>query len=367
MRHTLVAALALLFLLLSPTARAQDIEAIPDIPLEVLDSSEGPPPDGWNFKLGPSVTFSFTDNRNVVNQQDGYTLNLGLKFHVDIVMIRKPHEWRTAFRLAQTLSRTPIIDEFYLSEDILELESIYLFYLVEWFGFYGRAVLNTQVFPGYDYRSSAVTYFITHRDGTTQAIKNNRLRLSDAFEPLTLKQGLGPFFRPLRKEKVNIEILLGMGFHETFLGGLRAVDDDSATPRIEVRILEDIYQIGGEGVARLWGELWDKKLSYSVWIETMAPFYTKPDIGLRGGDIVNVEAGTRWSVRFFEWMSLDYEFKVVRQAQILEKWQIYNNILFNLSYGWNHFIAWDEGAVEAEGLPATSPAEDVESEPQPMQ
>ncbi len=338
--------------------KAVEADLLPEDKLESTRTDEVSK-DGWYFTILPSSTFSFNDNRKVAGQVDGYTLNFGLNFELKIDLYKGKHEWRNLVLLNESISRTPLIDEFFLSADRFFIESMYLYYLLDWFGFYGRALMDTAIFPNYDIQPEKVTYAITWLDGTPTNHLDDKVRLTDFFSPLQLRQGLGPFFRPLKSEKVNLEFLLGLAFREGFMKGDLAVADDDATPERDLTELDDFVQIGGESINRIWGELWDKKINYAAGVQLMMPFYNDPDpAGLSGADLLVLELGTRWSFRFFEWLSLDYEFKAIKDSQIVDEWQIQNNILLNLNYAYRKFVAWGGDSQTTEPPVEEPPASD---------
>jgi hypothetical protein len=45
-------------------------------------------------------------------------------------------------------------------------------------------------------------------------------------------------------------------------------------------------------------------------------------------DLTNVEFRANLSVKLVEWASLDYQFKTLREPQLIDDFQIQNNLLF---------------------------------------
>ncbi len=296
--------------------------------------------DGWHFRFNPSSTLAVSDSRNVVGQPDGYTLIFGLNVDTQVQMLRGPHEWRSSLLIMEAIARTPVIKQFIITTDTFKLDSAYLYSLVSWFGFYGRLALDSNLFPGYDARTDHVTYAIKRKDGSVYHTYDDRLKLTDSFQPVTLKEGLGPFFRPLRKEHVNLEFLLGLGFWQSFADGALTLADDEATPEVEVNPLENVMQIGGESLTKLWGELWEKRIAYLAAVELMMPFYVdpEPENKLEGIDRLNVDILARLTFRLTEWFGVAYEFKAVREPQLEKDFQIQNNMLLVLNYSLYEYI-----------------------------
>jgi Protein of unknown function (DUF3078) len=293
---------------------------------------------GWDPRLSLAVNASFGDNRGVVGQADGGTLGFGIKFDAGFDYNRGKHEWRNSLSLAAGLTRTPVIPQFVKSSDLLGLESIYLYHLRPWFGPFARATMLTSMFRGADVRPAPVTYLITRPDGTVDTRKATQLTLSDPFQPMTLKQSVGPFIQPLTSEKANVEIRAGLGGQETLAAHQLAVVDDKATTEIEVKELTSVNQVGAEAAIDFWGTASDKRVTYRAGIDAMVPL---AHTALKAGDtrgafaLMNLEMGAQISFKLVEWASLDYQIKAIREPQVLDAFQVRNSLLlsFGLSYG----------------------------------
>src|SRR5207248_2204017 len=115
-------------------------------------------------------------------------------------------ELRTVVALGEGITRTPLVPLFIKARDALSLEAIYLYHVVPWFGPFARFTLDTALFSATDIRPGPVTYVITQRGGTKQTVVASRLALTDPGRPLTMKETLGPFVRPIARDDVNVEI-----------------------------------------------------------------------------------------------------------------------------------------------------------------
>lgn len=320
-------------------------EAVADSAAEALkakaeaDAKGEGPEDGWHINFKPAANLSYGHSKTVVGQADGSTFTFGLNLELVVTMLNGKHEWRNTVKISEAVSRTPVLGEFVISTDELFIESMYMYYFYEWFGLYGRFALETSMFPGMDVQAAPVTYAITRHDGTIDQILDDKIKLTSPFAPITLKQGLGPFFRVLNQEEVNLEFLLGLGAWETLADGELALSDNADTAEIEVKTLENGYQIGGEFITKLWGELWVKRIGYSAGVELMYPFYLSPDApDLSAADKLNVNIFARMDFRFVEWFALSYEFKAVREAHLQTDFQIQNNILATFSYSLYKYV-----------------------------
>ncbi len=295
-------------------------------------------PQGWIPRLSLGMTLSFGDNRGVVGQTDGATLAFGMKFEAGVDYRRGGHEWRNTLNLAEGLTRTPVLPVFVKSVDLLALESIYLYHVTPWFGPFVRASMLTSMFRGADVRAAPVDYQITRVDGTVDTETGTRLPLSDPFRPMTLKQSVGPFLRPVESEPVNLEIRAGLGAQETIAKGQLAVTDNDETPVIEVKELANVNQIGVEAAVDLWGMVSDKRVTYRVFADFMVPL---SHTALAAGDnrssvdLMNIELGGQLSFKLVEWASLDYQVKAIREPQVLDAFQVRNSLLLTMGLGYN--------------------------------
>ena len=328
------------FSLLHGSARADDVlkqtsKADFVVPGAAGADKKEPPkvPEGWNPRLSLGMTASFGDNRGVVGQADGATLAFGLKFESGLDYRRGGHEWRNTLNLGEGLTRTPTLPVFVKSVDLLSLESIYLYHVTPWFGPFVRATMLTSMFRGADVRAAPVTYQITRVNGIVDTEVGSRLALSDPFQPMTLKQSVGPFLRPVEREDINVEIRAGLGAQETLAKGQLAGVDDEATPVIEIKELASVNQIGVEAAADIWGTVSDKRVTYRLGVDLMIPLaHTALVAGdtRSSVDLMNVELGGQLSFKLVEWASLDYQVKAIREPQVLDAFQVRNSLLLTM-------------------------------------
>jgi len=282
-------------------------------------------------------TLSVNDNRNVVGQTDGASITFGYKVDAGVAFLRGKHEWRDALFLAQSLSKTPTIPHVLKSQDALRFESIYLYHVVPWFGPYLRLAGDGPILAGFDERPVATNYLIRNVDGTTTAKTTTQLHLTDMFRPYNLTESLGPFLRPLHREEINVEIRVGASAHQTFANHQLAINDDAATKDVvEVDELQTYHQIGVEAAAIAWGKLSGDKVLYKAGVEAMMPLYKSDTLSAEGkssAELINVIGFGTLSFKIVSWASIDYDFRVVRQPQLIDKTQVQNHLL--LTFGIN--------------------------------
>jgi hypothetical protein len=291
-------------------------------------------PDGWAPGIAIGGTFNLMDTRNVVGSMDGTAVTLGAALDAALEFNAGIHEWRNSLLGAAGTTYTPSLGEFVKTSDGLAFQSIYLLHAIEILGPYARFAFDTQMFPGMDVRPSAVDYEVSNLDGSTTSYNGRRLALTDPFKPFNLKEGLGLFVQPLNQTQIHMEARAGFGAQETLAKDNLAVTDDSSTPQIEAKQLDDFYQIGAEATFNVWG-FFDttKRVSYTAGIGVLVPFTTSAlppgdDRGL--GELTDVEGTLGLNAKLFDWASLGYRLQVVRQPMLVDKWQISNNVLITI-------------------------------------
>lgn len=334
-------------LLLGVDALAQDE---PEAPPTVSDTEAGPiqenqtvaaeveegseRPEGWTPGIAFGAGFNLVDNRAVVGQQDGTTLTLSGGLDAVLDFNHGMHEWRNGLLGSAGVARTPSIGEFVKTNDGLSFESIYLLHVIEIFGPFARFGLNTQMFSANDIQPAPVDYVVSNLDGTTDSFTGRRLALTDPFQPLNLRQSVGVFVQPIRKQEIELEARAGLGAMETFAEGGLAINDDDSTPEVEVNELDDSYLVGGEMVVNAWGFLDPgKRISYSVGGSVLIPFVTSdlPEDDDRNLiDLTTIEARAGLNVKLFDWASLNYKLAVLRQPLLVEDVQISNSLLLTI-------------------------------------
>lgn len=290
--------------------------------------------DGLSPGLAVGATVNFNNNRSVVGQADGSSLTVGTEIDAALDYNEREHEFRSSLGASAGASRTPTIDEFVKTRDELKLEAIYLYHVTEIAGFFGRFALSTSMFDALDVRAVAANYSIARADGTTQSLTGRRLHLTDAFQPITLKQSLGGFVQPITRDEIRLEARVGAGAQEVLADDQLAITDDAATADVvEVKELTSFNQLGVEGVVNAWGALAEQRLSYTVGLAVLVPLaYTELAEGddRNALDLTNVELTAGLSVKLFDWASLDYKLKVLRQPQLVEEVQVSNNLLLTI-------------------------------------
>ncbi|MDI3288899.1 hypothetical protein [Polyangium sp. 15x6] len=339
-RQTLVSASMLAALLSAPlSSRAQDAAAKQYVDVKI---AEPPKQGGLEITMKNGATFSLVDTRDVVGvTPNGSTLTVGLKFDGVATYRNGGHEWRTVLGINEALTKTPALEEPVKSADAFNVESTYLYFVRPWFGPFARFTVGTPLFRGFDVRPTDTTYTIARVAGTTDTVTSRRLTLTEPFRPLTLKETIGPFARPVSGDRFNLETRIGLGGLQTFADGQLILKDDAATAdRVEVQELRDVLQVGVEGSLEMWGSFQAKKISYKIGVGALIPAWNN-DMPAAGEakknplQLTNLDIGAAISFKVVEWATLDYEIKLVRQPQLTDQWQIRNGMMLTLGLGYS--------------------------------
>ncbi len=325
---------------------------------------------GWVGTLRVGANLNFTHNANVVGQENGSAVTLGASFDGMISYSRNGHDWRNTLSILETFTYGPPIKQFLKTADRVLFESIYFYKPKKfpWMGPFGRFVLDTSIFENTDYRAEMSKYeFVGEIDpntGANKIVKAKKLHLTDSFLPLTLKESIGAFARPVGKEEVEVLIRAGFGSHQVFANGQYAMGDVLETENLEVLRLKNYVQAGFEAAIVVQGAFYDKKLTYKVFAETMIPSIRQKEAGdtRSATSLTNAELGAILSFKLFSWASLDYTFKALRQPQLIDEWQLQNMLLLTFAYSYTKKSEVPEAAVDAPAAdaPATeAPAPDA--------
>jgi hypothetical protein len=286
--------------------------------------------EGLVWTVGPGLSFSFNDNRSVVGQPDGWAMTLDVALPASVGYRTGGHEVRGAFDGQLAVSRSTALPEFVKSKDVFAFDADYLYHAIEILGPYVHFGLETAMFPGYDTRASTSIWAVARRDGSTERWTGTRLRLTDPFLPITFREGVGLFVHPYTSDPFAVETRAGFGGLHTLAEGQLVVDD------IEVRELYSFDQAAVEMGVALFGTYFEDKITWRVAADVAVPVVNRPEeSGQDLGELTNIDLSATLSFKMLSWLSLDYKFRALRQPQLVDAFQIQNNLLLTLSYTWS--------------------------------
>lgn len=298
-------------------------------------------PASWNPFLGLTSTINLVSNSNVVGQVDGFSTLFGLGLTGGADYVNKKQVLRTSMSISESFARTPVIDEFVKTNDVIKLEGIYSYFATKDMGAYGRLSLQTAAFPADDVRGTPTSWVEKgHAPGDPNIPLNMdvyRQRLAGSFAPFTINESVGGFAEPLHKDKLSLSVRMGIGGRHTFADSVLLADDDKATPEVELLRLSNVHQLGLEGFAGASGKMRDGKLSYKAGFSILFPFVNNDADNRAVGKLTRIGFEGSATFNMYSWMSLVYSLSITRDPQLFpagnELTQIQNNLLltFQLS------------------------------------
>ncbi len=288
-------------------------------------------PVGWDPFLDIAANFSLMDSRNVISKQEGTTINIGFNIKGKMDYRKGPSEWLNSLEIIGGFTRTPALEEFVKGDDLLKLESLYLYSIGKTWGAFAQGVLKTSIFEGNEITPDLKIYI---RSDEASPETTDKLKLTDPFQPLILEEAAGLFYRPWNKKELTAEFMIGPAGNQVIADGQYVIDDNGNTPDvIEVRELKNYAQFGGKAAARLNGEIQLKsQITYSVLAEAMMPFVYDDDENRDPPELTNYNFAASLSTKLTDWLSVNYEFKALKQPQLIDEWQVSNNLMISLHY-----------------------------------
>ncbi len=293
--------------------------------------------EGLIWKVAPSFSLSFSDNRSVVGQPDGWALTLDAHLPANIGYRTGPHEVRASLDAQAAFSRSAALPELIKSKDRFVSDADYLFHALEWLGPYVHFGLQTSMFEGYDTRASETIWRVSFRDGTTADYFGRHFLLTNPFLPITFQESVGAFAEAYKSEPLTIEARVGFGGVHTLADGQFVLRDDAATPQVELQELHSFNQAAVEFGLALSGAFVENKVTYKVTAAVSVPVVNRPETTqFTLGELTNVDLQAMLSFKLLSWMSLDYTFQALRNPQLVDAFQIQNNLLLTISYTWSN-------------------------------
>jgi len=287
-----------------------------------------------NFKL--ISNFSLKSSDQVVGLLDGDTIVLGVKVENGLIYKKGNSEWRNTLNYDGGITKTPSLPRYVKSSDELGYETIYLRATESrpWLGPYLRASVQSPIFVGEDIRSDAVEYFDISNNNSLGTGTSHRL--TDPFTPITTRESIGLFAKAIDRKNTQLEFRLGGGALQLQAKDQLRLADDDKTARIELVEIEEIHQVGVEYGVFFKGK-WNEESTYSLSIDLLTPLGEDIKLGKECDDcsdmqLTNVDIKASVGTKLNGWVTLVYEYKALKQPQVLDKFQIQHGIVLNISY-----------------------------------
>jgi hypothetical protein len=328
------AALAASTILAAPTlAMADTTTYVPEDEIKQNEAEASLGEGRLDGTFGLSASFSLASNRNVVGQTDGFSMLFGVGVVGGLDYLKGKYEMRNTLKINEAFSRTPVIDEFIKTNDIVEIENLHNYFLKKWFGVFGRVDARSNLFATEDVRADPVTYVEVDADGNRTTIATeDRLTLNGPLAPLSFAESIGVFVEPVRKPRFSISARVGGGARQTVADGVRVIQDDDATEEIEVTNLDNVFQAGAEAFVGIRGRSKDKRVTYDAGVSTMIPFLNNDPQDRTAIELTRTAAEAQLTFGMFEWLNLVYNSQLINDPQLIEGVQFQNNLVLTFQY-----------------------------------
>ena len=331
--------LAVVGCLISLDAVAQEKVATDEMEKATLEKKKEEKKEGWNARAKIGLTGSVSNNRMFVGAEDGTTLQVGTVLGIGADFTEGQHRWENALDLQIGGSKTPQIDRFVKSSDLLDLTSTYFytFASIDWFGWFGRAKLASQILPTRVVR--AAPYTVVRQDVLGAELSREMvgaqrgILTTGSFEPLTLRETIGLFVNPHTTPEFTIKLKLGAAAQEIVTrNGFVIIADDAATTTLTLKQLGSSFDFGAElGLATV-GVLYPEVLSWKLNVDLFQPFVTTSDTELSTLEQLNAEVVLGVSLHLVKWLSLEYLLTARRIPLILDAWQVQSLLVLSAGF-----------------------------------
>lgn len=304
-------------------------------------------PEGWSFKLSLGANTSLNYSSAVVGQVDGETFQFGLQTQGNADLRSGQHEWtnRLSINFAQT--KTPQIESWVKSQDEATFRTMWLYKIpsIPWFGPYARARVATSLAPGY-LVFSADTILRSDKNANQLLLAQQRVKVTDSFEPLTLRESAGVFMRAVEQDDVGVTFTLGAGAQQVFADGYTVADNPDTANIVELAPVNDSQLIGVEAEMDAAGKL-NELVAWSFNVNLLYPFISDPEPSipvydgagnvtgekaLDGIDALQTEINGKLSIKLAEWASLDNVVMVKRVPVVSDDWQVQVGLLLTSAF-----------------------------------
>ncbi|MCB9549710.1 MAG: hypothetical protein H6706_28215 [Myxococcales bacterium] len=265
-------------------------------------ADEGEPTDRtWNFTgiLGGDVVFL----RNAVAAtSEGWSLVLNVFLDVAARMTAGDHRWVTRLEAEESQTRPSGESRLRNLKDRLFLHTIYTYSLVDWFGPYVRAGLETQILPRH--AEFEAPEDVADENGDIIFTGVDRVQIADSFAPLEFIQGTGGNFKVFQSRTAELNLRLGIGARQLVANGLLVLQDGSPDRLVPVK---DDHVEGVESTAIGQARV-SRWITLSTEFDSLLPFDTGAPFIFTWRNQVNL--------RLASFASLTYRFNAVQNAAL---------------------------------------------------
>ena len=190
----------------------------------------------------------FSRRVGMAGYPSGYGFTLG--GFLDFLVQYKPERHLVYMRLRLEEKQVKLPDQpFQKDQDLLKLDTLYMFRALPWFGPYVRAGMDTNLFPGQVYFDNPTEVLEINGAGRTLGSFgrwDGKFTLTKSFAPIELRTGGGISFITTASYVLDANMRVGFGGRALFNRGLLAFQDYTPAGQYVVLRREDVFQYGME-------------------------------------------------------------------------------------------------------------------------
>ncbi len=174
--------------------------------------------DGWTVDgvIGGDIAL-FRSDLTTSGGTEGLQLQLSGFLDLSASLRGEHYRWITRLDIEESHLRDPTTETFYSLRDRVFFHSIYIYQLVNWFGPYARAGVETSMLP----RQIVLGEGERLEDDGRVVTGPASVRFADALAPMTLIEGVGGNFQAWRSREIELGLRLGIGARQQITNGLR--------------------------------------------------------------------------------------------------------------------------------------------------
>lgn len=253
--------------------------------------------------------------------------SVGLDLFADgrLRFVSDPHVWATRLEVEEGQMLQPTLRADNTPGDLLDgrlqsvkdrlyFNSIYTYQYLPWVGPYLRFGGETSLFERLVYFEKPTEVVVRRSDGPLASTHTGvdgkgetAFTLASPLMPIQLKQGAGANFRLLHNAFVDLDIRSGLGARQYLAREQLVLQDDAATPALELRRVANSFLAGLElsalGQVRL-----TRYLQASTELDTLVPFSGTADTQMTWRSAV--------SLRLSSFAALTYALNLLRQPNV---------------------------------------------------
>jgi hypothetical protein len=192
----------------SATAHAQ-AQLIPKD--ETLKGAGDADVQGWNPSLAGTATVNLVSNSNVVGQVEGFSTLFGIGIAGGADYTADRHLFRGTLSITESFARTPVVDDLVKTNDVVQLDGLYNYFLAKKLGMFGRLSAKASAFAAEDIRGVATTWVEKTDPPTPLTSAGFRQRLADPLSPFTFSESAVLFAEPVDGENLTLSLRAGFG------------------------------------------------------------------------------------------------------------------------------------------------------------